>query len=144
MHEQLQGIQCMHEYVRSLHQIVFACFGNLQNALFSTMDLDTCLTPEAKNWTDLNCSPSSNVWDVSGHKIWHIIEFATLHTYVYIYVYMYVYMFVYIVVSPLRTPRVLSGRMVERGIVRNRNSSCDAVRARVRCAVQSSILNTCP
>ena len=41
----------------------------LRHSSFDELDLDTCLTPEAKNLTDLNYSLQSNVWDGSGPKI---------------------------------------------------------------------------
>ena len=41
----------------------------LRLSLFSKLDLDTCPTSEAKNWTDLNHSLQLNVWVWSGAKI---------------------------------------------------------------------------
>ena len=36
---------------------------------FNKLDLETCLTPEAQNWTDLSCSVQLSVWDGSGPKV---------------------------------------------------------------------------
>ena len=38
-------------------------------SLFDKLDVDTCLAPEADNWTDLNCSLQLSVWGGSGPEI---------------------------------------------------------------------------
>ena len=43
--------------------------GGMPPPLPRKLDLDTCLTPEAESWTDLNCRLQLNVWDGSGLNI---------------------------------------------------------------------------
>ena len=38
------------------------------------LDLDTCLTAEAKTWTDRNCSPQLRVWYGSGPTIYRYVQ----------------------------------------------------------------------
>ena len=49
------------QYITAIHY--------LRHSLFNKLDLDTCSTPEATNWTDLNCRALLSVLDGSGPKI---------------------------------------------------------------------------
>ena len=44
-------------------------FHYLWHELLDKPDLDTCLTSEAKNSTDLNCNLQSSAWDGSGPQM---------------------------------------------------------------------------
>ena len=54
---------------------------HLRHLSFNKLDLDTCLTPEAKSWTDLNCIPQLRAWHGSGLGT----RFSVLHIYIYMY-----------------------------------------------------------
>ena len=44
-------------HVHILIYWIFICIHELRHSSFNKPDLDTCLTPEAQNWTALHCGP---------------------------------------------------------------------------------------